>query len=111
MGDAFYTKTWFWLLALTMVSLIVIAIIFEYYGNQVNSWSSIPFWVWVGFAVAIFAFFVSVVLYVIDVRKVTIINTPKKQEDISNYLQTVYPSDYPKSIIIGSDGKPIVSQR
>jgi hypothetical protein len=111
MGDAFYTKTWFWLLAITMVSLIVIAIIFEYYGNQVNSWSSIPFWVWAGFAIAIFAFFVSVVLYVIDLRKVTIINQPKSSQNITNYLETVYPADYKQSIIVGSDGKPIVTQR
>lgn len=110
MSDAFYTKTWFWLLAVTMVALIVIAVIFEYYGNQVDSWSGIPFWVWLGFAIAIFAFFVSVVLYIIDIRKVTTITYKEVNGanivTVDNGNKIVYPANY-KTQFIDADNKAI----
>jgi len=100
MSDAFYTKTWFWLLTLTTIALIVVAILFEYYGATIDQVNGIPFWVWLGFAVAILAYLVSVVLYIIDIRKVTNITV------ISNNPGPVKPVER-QTTFMGSDGRVI----
>ena len=110
MSDAFYTKTWFWLLTLTTIALIVVAILFEYYGATIDQVNGIPFWVWLGFAVAILAYLVSVVLYIIDIRKVTIINTANGNTvntlNTLNTVNTVKPVER-QTTFVGSDGQVI----
>lgn len=62
-----FIKIWFWLLILSIITLIIFIIVFERYGQTNNINSSTPVWVWVIFALAVLFWIVALILYAVDV--------------------------------------------